>query len=368
MPKVSIVVPIYNVEKYLRQCLDSVVSQTLSDIEIICVNDGSTDSSLEIINEYADKDPRIKVINKQNSGYGNTMNCGFNMASGEYIGIVESDDYCELDMFERLYNCAKVNDLDVCKGNFYYYFSSENENIKYNLPKASLKKGVFRPTTDFNSLRAQVEFFNIKPTIWSAIYKKEFIRENNIRFNETPGASFQDTSFNFKVWALASRVMLIDMPFIHYRQDNEMSSMNSSSKVYCVIDEYHEIERFLSNRKNDGNLISVKNALKFRAYIWNYERLETKKAEEFLLCAVNELENDIKDIALKGALSNYEWKKYNFIVSDPRGFHQKRQEEKKDEKPFVEGKAQGGKIKRLVNSIKENGLGYTIKKAFRKLK
>ena len=91
-PKVSIVVPIYNVEKYLRQCLDSVVNQTLKEIEIICVDDGSTDSSPEIIQEYVEKDNRVKVISKPNSGYGNSMNRGFDMAEGEYIGIVESDE------------------------------------------------------------------------------------------------------------------------------------------------------------------------------------------------------------------------------------------------------------------------------------
>lgn len=100
-PKVSIVIPIYNVERYLRQCLDSVVNQTLKDIEIICVDDGSTDSSPDIIKEYVDKDPRVKVITKPNSGYGNSMNRGFDMAEGEYIGIVESDDYADPDMFEN---------------------------------------------------------------------------------------------------------------------------------------------------------------------------------------------------------------------------------------------------------------------------
>ena len=95
MPKVSVLVPIYTVEKYLRQCLDSLINQTLEDIEIICINDGSTDSSPEIIKEFQAKDVRIKVINKENSGYGASMNMGVDMATGEYIGIVESDDYAE---------------------------------------------------------------------------------------------------------------------------------------------------------------------------------------------------------------------------------------------------------------------------------
>ena len=101
-PKVSVVVPVYNVEKYLRQCLDSLVNQTLKEIEIICVDDGSVDSSKEIIREYIQKDQRVKLIAKEkNSGYGNSMNQGFDMASGEYIGILESDDFAELTMYEK---------------------------------------------------------------------------------------------------------------------------------------------------------------------------------------------------------------------------------------------------------------------------
>ena len=113
--KVSILVPICNVEKYLRQCLDSLVSQTLAEIEIICIDDGSTDSSPEIIQEYAENDARIKVITKPNSGYGDSMNQGLKKARGEYIGIVESDDYIETDAFEKLYALAKEFDADVAR-------------------------------------------------------------------------------------------------------------------------------------------------------------------------------------------------------------------------------------------------------------
>jgi glycosyltransferase involved in cell wall biosynthesis len=105
-PRISIIIPIYNVNKYLRECLDSIINQTLKTIEIICVNDGSTDNSLEIIKEYI-YDNRIIIINKNNSGYGDSMNQGLNIASGEYIGIVESDDYVDIYMFENLYKITK---------------------------------------------------------------------------------------------------------------------------------------------------------------------------------------------------------------------------------------------------------------------
>ena len=371
MAKVSIVVPIYNVEKYLRQCLDSIKNQTLDDIEVICVNDGSKDSSLEIIMEYVNTDSRFKVIDKPNSGYGNSMNRGFDMASGEYIGIVESDDYAEPDMFEKLYNCAKENDLDACKSGFFFYYSVPQEkNIPSPIASKAMCKRVFCPCDDFKSLREQIEFFNIKPTIWSAIYKKDFVRENNIRFNETPGASFQDTSFNFKVWALAKRVKLLEECFLHYRQDNESSSINSSSKVFCVCDEYREIESFLDkNPTVKSKLDVVKNALKYNTYMWNYERLSEEKALEFLLVASEEFKNDmLSGICVKDAYSWYKWNNLNFIIENPKEFHKMRQADKKGEAYVRPGEKKGNIFKRGFRCIKENGLLYTIKRFFGKLK
>lgn len=371
MAKVSIVVPIYNVERYLRQCLDSIANQSLTDIEIICVNDGSKDSSLEIIMEYVNKDSRFKVIDKQNSGYGNSMNMGFDMASGEYIGIVESDDYAEPDMFEKLYNCAKENDLDACKSGFFYYYSVPTEkNIPAPIASDVMCKRVFCPRDDFKSLREQIEFYNIKPTIWSAIYRNEFIKNNHIRFNETPGASFQDTSFNFKVWALADRVKLLEECFLHYRQDNESSSVNSSSKIFCVCDEYREIEAFLDSLPCiKAKLDIVKNALKYNTYIWNYERLSEEKALEFLKVASEEFKRDmLNGICVKDAYPWYKWNTLNFIIEDYQGYHKMRQAEKKGETRPCEVVIRDSIFKKGFRYLRKNGLIRTIKRFFRMLK
>ena len=114
-PKVSIIVPVYNMERYLGKCLDALTKQTLVDIEIVAVNDGSTDSSLNILRAYAEKDPRIRIIDKPNSGYGASMNRGIDEARGEYIGIVEPDDYPDLVMFDKLYKAAKKHTCDLVK-------------------------------------------------------------------------------------------------------------------------------------------------------------------------------------------------------------------------------------------------------------
>ncbi|MCD8316567.1 MAG: glycosyltransferase [Eggerthellaceae bacterium] len=239
--KVSVLVPIYNVEKYLRQCLDSLKNQTLHDIEIICINDGSTDSSPEIIREYCEDDDRFKVINKANSGYGDSMNQGLAMARGEYIGIVESDDFASPDMFESLYTLASENDADVTKSNYLEYSLNGYEVRDFpveNLFFCEFNK-VFTPADDQN-------VFLSAPAIWSAIYRREYLEKNNIRFLPTPGAYFQDTSFNFKALALADRAILTHDAYLHYRVDNASSSVKSQAKIFTVCDEYDEIWDFIN--------------------------------------------------------------------------------------------------------------------------
>lgn len=367
MIKVSVVVPIYNVERYLRQCLDSIAAQTLTDIEVICVNDGSTDSSPDIIREYVEKDPRFKLLDKANSGYGASMNCGFDMAQGEYIGIVESDDYAEPDMFETLYSCAKENELDVCKAGFFFYYSSpEEKNIPSPIASRIMCQNVFCPTTDFECLREQIAFFDIKPTIWSSVYRRDFIRSNGIRFNETPGASFQDTSFNFKVWSLAKRVKLLEDCVLHYRQDNENSSINSTGKVFCVCDEYAEMERFLRQHPElAGRLEVVKNALKYDTYMWNYERLAPEQALEFIKVVSEEFCRDMREgVCYEGAYPSYKWGAINHIAVDPLGAHEARMRDRAIARgEYVEPNI----VQKCVKNIKTDGLFATLKKIFSKI-
>lgn len=272
-PKVSVLVPIYNVEKYLRQCLESIVNQTLEDIEIICLNDGSTDGSLDIIKEFAANDKRIVVVDKENSGYGDSMNQGLKLATGKYIGIVESDDFVDVDAFERLYNYARVYDAEVVRANYYFNKASKDKKNYYLDPNETGR--VIDPAR-------HTSIFYQAPAIWSAIYKREFLRDNKIEFLPTPGASYQDTGFNFKVWAMAHRVYFTSEAFLHYRIDNEASSINSPGKVLNVCYEYAEIERYLKERNVLEELQPILQAAKFGAYYWNIYRLKAKFLPEFL--------------------------------------------------------------------------------------
>lgn len=383
-PKVSVVIPCYNVEKYLRQCLDSVVKQTLRDIEIICVNDGSKDSTLSIIQEYAAKDERIKIIDKPNGGYGESMNRGFDMATGEYLGIVESDDYADPDMFEKLYACAEKYDLDVVKSGFYYYYSKPDvRNIPNPIASYITSSRTFCPMTDFKSKMEMVEFFNIKPTSWSAIYRADFIHGNNIRFNETPGASFQDTSFNFKVWVCAQRVRLMEECFLHYRQDNEASSINNPGKVFCICDEYDEMERFLDVKqikKAAAEPVLVR--VKFDSYCWNYERLAEPLQAEF----IQRFHDDFQRHLIEGTLQKdyfewYKWDRVHQIIEDPERYHEIQVKIKNGElderyiwrmrkKHTVFGKECPGWLDKLlggVDCIRDHGFWYTIKLFLKKV-
>ena len=130
MPKFSVILPVYNVEKYLRECLESLVNQTLKDIEFICVNDGSTDSSLDILNEYAKKDSRFVIINQHNQGQGVARNNALAVAKGEYVAFVDPDDWVETNMFEELYLKFKETNVDVIQFNFKVCFEKSGE-IKY---------------------------------------------------------------------------------------------------------------------------------------------------------------------------------------------------------------------------------------------
>ena len=275
-PKVSILVPCYNVEKYLPQCLDSIVNQTLKDIEIIVINDGSTDSTLDIIKKYAKDDKRIKIIDKQNEGYGKSMNRGLDAATGEYIGIVESDDWVDGDMFEKLVKIADENDVDVVKSNFYEYTTTNGEkNVKAEILPAWDCGHVIKPHRDSG-------IFWSRPSIWAAIYRHDFLKKYDIRFLESPGASYQDTGFNFKVWAMADSAFLTSDAFLHYRCDNENSSVKSSGKIFCVADEWDEIDRFLGQypkiKHGASKLIPH---IKLGNYMWNLDRLTKDARKQF---------------------------------------------------------------------------------------
>lgn len=286
-PKVSVLVPIYNVEKYLRECLESLAGQTLQDIEIICINDGSTDGSPVIIKEYVGKDSRFSVITKKNTGYGDSMNKGIEKARGEYIGIVESDDWVEPSMFEDMYEAARENGSpDIVKSNFWRYRTNPTRNEKYTIVSDDEDGRVI-------DLHEYGHIFTQMPSIWSAIYRRAFLNENKIRFLPSPGASYQDVGFTVKTFTSAERVLLLSRAYLHYRVDNDGSSINNvDKKMHATIDEYKEVDRYLEERPELKKYYPMVNYLRFGNHYWTFENLSPKFAKQY----VRELSEELRKI------------------------------------------------------------------------
>lgn len=320
MPKVSIIVPVYNVEQYLHECLDSVVNQTLHDIEIICINDGSTDESLKILREYEQKDERIKVISKPNSGYGHTMNVGLDNATGEYIGIVESDDYVALNMYETLYKYAKKHNVDLIKADF-YSFTVERDKPK--LVYRDLSYGQKQYYHKVLNPSKHLKIFRFMMNTWSGLYKSAFLNKYNIRHNETPGASYQDNGFFFQTFCRASQIYFLDRPLYRHRWDNPQSSINNKNKVYCMKDEYDFIKDFL-NKNPDLKIkfIPIYYVKKFHNYMFTYRRIAEEYKRLFLKHFSTEFNEAKKDGELnKEYFTAKEWDTLTRICRDPEAYY-----------------------------------------------
>ncbi len=242
MPKVSIIVPTYNVEQYLVECMESITHQTLEDIEVIVINDGSTDGSLEILKQYAAKDSRITIVDKENGGYGIGMNIGLDKATGEYIGIVEPDDFVPVNMFGDLYKIAKEKDLDWVKADFFRFERATNGDMFLAYNHLDRKNLYYNQVFDPSHTPEAIRFIM---NTWCGIYRRDFIEEWHIRHNETPGASFQDTGFWFQTFAFAKRGMIVDKPYYMNRRDNPNSSVKNLQKIYCINVEFDHIKDIL---------------------------------------------------------------------------------------------------------------------------
>ena len=250
MAKVSIIMPTYNVEKYFRQCLESVINQTLEDIEIIPVDDGSPDNCGKIMDEYAAKDSRIKPIHQQNGGYGKAVNAGINAATGEYIGIVETDDWIEPDMYEKLYTRAKELDADVCDSGFYVYNSQGKEkkqNVKWIHPNENID---FFPDDRSFTIAEQPKLIMKHASIWAKIYKTSFLKSNDIRVNETMAASYQDFPFMVEIMCKAKRIAVVKDYFYHWRvEDNSNSSTTrNDAKLMIMAQQCEEVKRIIKEQ------------------------------------------------------------------------------------------------------------------------
>ena len=251
MPKISVIVPIYGVEKYLREALDSILSQTLSDIEIILINDGSKDNCPQIIDEYAAKDSRIIAIHKENGGYGHSMNLGLSKATGEYIAILEPDDYIDPNMYEDLYKIAQEFKSDIVKSCFYDNLESKEET---RIKKTEWKD--FIPEDRSFTIKEYSHFLHYHPSIWSCIYKKEFLDKHSIKFVEAPGAGWTDNLFQVQTMCLAERINYTSKAYYYWRRIN-FNESNDIKDYTIPFKRSDEIHQWLEeNNINDENILA----------------------------------------------------------------------------------------------------------------
>lgn len=226
-PKVSIVVPVYNVAEYLTECLESLVSQSLKDIEIICVNDGSTDNSLEILEKYALCDNRVKIITQENRGQGHARNAAILVASGEYIGFVDSDDWVCTEYFERLYNASQ--NVDICLTKSIISVDNSNRNLKeMQWEQKDIKKHLLKKNCH----------------CWNKIYKRDFILNNSIFFHGATNR-IEDNYFSVKAIVSAKAINCIDDVSYYWRK-NMLSTIHKklSEKDFIALDILKGIESF----------------------------------------------------------------------------------------------------------------------------
>lgn len=284
MIKVSIVVPIYNVQEYLGACLESLLAQTLKDIEIICINDGSTDDSPTILQCFAAKDSRIKIINKQNEGPGIARNTGIKNAQGEYIGFVDPDDWVRPDMYERLYNQAKSLNSDIVIGEYVRYQEWDNKIIPQKLLKKAVKyikdEPVELPTGNIDR-EVLLDTLLVTPCYsWNRIYKRSFLQEKQLLFSEDK--CFEDVPFILQSHIFAKKVSYLKYAGYVYRL-RKTSTLRAYNKRYndlCRIME--NVEKFISEQKLSDRLSSNLHFFKVMNFAWSYNTLPNTEIKNLI--------------------------------------------------------------------------------------
>lgn len=289
---ISVIVTIHNAEKYIRECLNSVMSQSFSNIEILCMDGGSTDESPQILQKYAEEDSRIRIINDSNTSYGHKVNRGIEEARGEYISVLESDDMYEPFMLEKLYEIAERYYVDFVNADYTSFFDINGERITQIVK--------MYPKDMYNRLinyKEQPELFGIIPRFWTGLFRKTYLERENIRMNESPGASYQDMSFRFLTSILAERAYHLDASVYLYRIDNPDSSMYDAKKTIVIAEEHDFLKQQLIKR-NVTNSYVWHNAYqwKYTDFLGNMGHLKGAYRQELFQRYLDELEKDRDDL------------------------------------------------------------------------
>ena len=334
MPKISVIIPVYNVEQYLHQCLDSIINQTLQDIEIICVDDGSTDSSYAILQEYVNKDSRIIVLQQQNAGAGIARNTGMKLAKGKYLAILDSDDFFEPDMLEKAYlRCEK---------------NQKYEPIPWTIKKQYLPESIpFKPVEIYPYI---FQIFN--GWSWDKLYRRDFAERTGLQFQGL--RTTNDAFFVYMASIQAETITIVDEILAHHCVNNKAALSVTREKSWdCCWQAAAAIQQELKKR-NQYEVVEqsfVNWALHF--LLWNAHTLKDASRDKLVSAMRNQyfVVLELEKYSASFFYSQSEYKEYLHILKHGKTMQ-----------------SQTYAVRRVLQHIQEDGLKATIKRILIKLK
>lgn len=292
---ISVIVPVYNIEKYLPRCIDSILNQTYKNWEAIFINDGSTDNSLKILEEYKKRDERIKIIDKKNEGSGTARNDGMESSEGEYIAFLDSDDWYEKNFLEKLYNNLIENNSDVVICNPKMTYDDISKNKKINT--------YFFNEIELNKTPEKILGILAMPVVWNKLYKKDIIVKNKIKF---PNYSFcEDVEFLYKIFLYANKVSKIeDNLYNYYQREDSVTKKIKEESIKQLYQVLKNIENYIKKNFNSKLEIFYLYKIQF-IYSVSLTLLVRIDNDEILRKKINFKNNsEIKNINKKLILTN----------------------------------------------------------------
>lgn len=310
--KVSVIMPSLNVVDYIEESVKSVVNQTLQNIEVLCIDAGSTDGTWEKLQEISILDKRIKLIKSNIRSYGYQVNLGINLSSGEYISVVETDDYINENMLEVLYDYGNDNHCDIVKCDYNAYYTQENGK------RVFLKRVSCDNEEIYNQIIKPIDYIELANSdwyLWTGIYKKTFLKENDIYLSESKGAAFQDIGFLHKTLVNAQRCAYLKGDYYNYCIDRENASSNVGKGLLYSYQEYGN----LLNDKWDRKELSFLYARMSKSVISSMKNLKRENIDDDCAEILKWFRDNIKKAFEKGILSkeliqNYVWNTLQYLL------------------------------------------------------
>ncbi|MFD2214020.1 glycosyltransferase family 2 protein [Metabacillus endolithicus] len=279
--KISVIVPVFNVEEFITDCIQSILEQSFSNFELILINDGSTDKSGEICNEFAINDSRVQVIHQKNSGPSITRNLGINISNGDYISFVDSDDTINKDMLEKMYSSCIASNAEIAICGFIESNKFTGSYLKHTISEE--KQLLFEGNKIRENIEETLKQYNIwgYPSLWNKMYKRSFLIENKLILNENITIA-EDLCFNINALLKANRVCVINEMLYNYRRENTESLMNNrTGKFYLHIKGRKETLRLLKenqvNKQIFENYVRYENCKTFSEYFYKIREVFSSK-------------------------------------------------------------------------------------------